>query len=54
VGQEHKIQIRAEVFNGLNRANFRLPEGFVGRPTFGKILSASPGRELQLSLRYSF
>ena len=54
VGQEHKIQIRAEVFNGLNRPNFRLPEGFVGRPTFGKILSASPGRELQLSLRYSF
>ncbi len=54
VGQEHKIQFRVEVFNGLNRANFRLPEGFVGRPTFGQILSASPGRELQLSLRYSF
>ncbi len=54
IGQEHKIQFRADVFNGLNRANFRLPEGFVGRPTFGQILSASPGRELQLSLRYSF
>ncbi len=54
IGNEHKIQFRAEVFNALNRANFRLPEGFVGRPTFGKILSASPGRELQLSLRYSF
>lgn len=54
VVNEHRIQCRVEVFNALNRANFRLPEGFVGRPTFGQVLSASPGRELQLSLRYSF
>ena len=39
-----RLQLRAEAFNLLNRANFDLPDNFFGSPTFGQILSAgAPG-----------
>ena len=47
-------QFRAEVFNLLNRANFGLPDNFVGSPTFGKILSADNPRRVQLGLKLLF
>ena len=52
--EDHTLQVRAEIFNALNRANFQLPDGFIGRPTFGRVLAAFPAREIQLALRLSF
>ncbi len=52
---EHtSLQFRAEVFNLINRANFGLPDNFVGSPTFGQVLSASNPRRIQLGLKLLF
>jgi outer membrane receptor protein involved in Fe transport len=48
------LQFRAEVFNLLNRANFGLPDNFVGSPTFGQVLSADNPRRVQLGLKLLF
>jgi len=49
-----KLQLRLEAFNLFNRANFSLPDNFVGSPTFGQILSAGSPRRLQLGARVLF
>jgi hypothetical protein len=55
VFREHAtLQFRAEAFNIFNRANFGLPDNFVGSPTFGQILSAGSPRRLQLGLKVLF
>ena len=46
--------LRAEVFNLTNRANFDLPERTLDLPTFGRIFSAGQARQLQVGLRLSF
>jgi len=52
---EHgSLQFRAEFFNILNRANFALPDNFVGSPTFGKISSAGEPRRVQAALKWIF
>jgi len=48
------LQFRAEAFNLLNRANFGLPDNFVGSPTFGQVLSADNPRRIQLGLKLLF
>lgn len=47
-------EVRAEAFNLLNHTNFDLPQRTADLPTFGRILSASQARQLQLGLRFSF
>ena len=54
IREETKLQFRMEFFNLLNRTNFDLPEGFVDRPTFGKIISAGPARQIQFALKLLF
>jgi hypothetical protein len=49
-----RLQLRAEVFNLLNRANFDLPDNFYGSPTFGRILSAQSPRHIQFGARLMF
>ena len=49
-----RIEIRWEVFNLLNRANFDLPHRFFGSPNFGRVFSAANAREMQFGVRYSF
>jgi hypothetical protein len=49
-----RLQLRAEVFNLLNRANFDLPDNFYGSPTFGRILSAGSPRHIQFGARLTF
>jgi hypothetical protein len=52
---EHgNVQIRWEVFNALNRANFGLPVRDVDVPNAATLTSADPGRSMQFGLRYSF
>jgi hypothetical protein len=48
------IEIRWEIFNLLNRANFDIPNRTYGSPDFGRILSAKNPREMQAGLRISF
>jgi hypothetical protein len=49
------FQFRAEFFNALNHTNLGTPNRFVNTPQFGTITEAStPGREIQLSARFSF
>jgi len=49
------VTVGLQAFNVFNRANFDLPEHFVDEPaTFGRILSAKAGRELQLTARFAF
>jgi hypothetical protein len=64
VGGSRRLQLRAEIFNLFNRANFGMPSRIVyaGRadiepplPTAGKITTTNgPSRQLQLSARFSF
>jgi hypothetical protein len=49
-----RLQLRAEVFNLLNRTNFDLPDNFLGSPTFGRILSAGSPRHIQFGARLTF
>ncbi len=50
-----KFEIRGEAYNALNHVNLGTPNRFVNTPQFGTITeAASPGREMQLSVRASF
>jgi Carboxypeptidase regulatory-like domain/TonB dependent receptor len=50
-----KLEVRAESFNLLNRANFDPPtlNAYLG-PTFGRILTAEPPRQIQFGMRLTF
>jgi hypothetical protein len=52
----YNIQLRWEVFNVLNRANFNQPSRTVNvtSPRFGQINSAGRAREMQFGLRFEF
>ena len=45
------IQFRAELFDVLNRTNFRLPDSDISSPTFNHILAAEPPRQVQFALK---
>jgi carboxypeptidase family protein len=49
-----RLQLRLEIFNVFNRANFDLPDAFLGSPTFGRILSAGAPRRVQLGVKALF
>jgi hypothetical protein len=48
------LQVRVELFNALNDANFALPGHTLGAPNFGVVSDASGGRTVQLGLRAVF
>lgn len=50
----HTIELRADMFNALNRTNFTAIDGNISSVRFGLATSAAPARSMQLSLRYSF
>ena len=54
IGDDGRLEVRWEIFNLLNRANFDVPNRIFGTPNFGRIFSAQNAREMQLGLRYSF
>ena len=49
-----QLELRWEVFNVLNKANFDLPNRIFGTPNFGRIFSAKNAREMQLGAKLSF
>ena len=52
--ETHRLQIRAEIFNLSNHANFGQPDARIDQPSAGIISSAGPGRQIQLALKYLF
>jgi hypothetical protein len=54
VAGTRQLELRWEIFNALNKANFDLPNRLFGTPNFGRIFSAKAPREMQLGARLSF
>ncbi|HEY3443697.1 MAG TPA: carboxypeptidase regulatory-like domain-containing protein [Paludibaculum sp.] len=55
VTESVRFQLRMEAFNGLNKVNLGTPNRFVNTAQFGTITEPStPGRQIQLSARFSF
>jgi Carboxypeptidase regulatory-like domain/TonB dependent receptor len=61
VAQRYRLQLRADVFDVFNHANFGPPGDVVGTPTFGKITrtrlptgEAGSSRQIQLAMKLSF
>jgi outer membrane receptor protein involved in Fe transport len=54
VSESTQFQFRAELFNILNRSNFRLPDCDISSPTFNHILAASAPRQVQFALKFMF
>jgi hypothetical protein len=54
VGGERVIEVRAEVFNLLNTANFGAPAGTQGAANFGTITTALDPRVVQFAVKYAF
>ena len=51
-GQEKiRAQLRAEMDNACNHANFYAPNTMVGDPRFGRISGALPSRDIQFGLK---
>ena len=48
------FQFRAELFDILNRTNFRLPDCDISSPTFNHILEAEPPRQVQFALKFIY
>jgi carboxypeptidase family protein len=46
-----RLELRWEIFNGFNRANFDGPNRIFGTPNFGRIFSAGPARQMQVGAR---
>lgn len=51
---DHRLQLRVEVFNLTNHANFAKPDARFGAASFGAISSAGPARQMQFGLKYLF
>jgi len=47
-----KIQLRGEFFNAFNQVHFDPPNVIVSSGSFGRILSAQPGRVVQVALKF--
>ena len=54
IGENLRVQFRAECFNLLNHPNFGLPTNDLESPAFGQILQAGSPRLLQLAVKFMF
>ena len=54
LGDDMRLELRIEMFNVLNRANFELPNRTAFTPNFGRIFGAKNPREMQFGLRFVF
>jgi hypothetical protein len=48
------LELRWEIFNLFNRANFDVPNRIFGSPDFGRVSSAKNPREMQFGIRFAF
>jgi hypothetical protein len=49
-----RLQLRWEIFNLLNHANFDVPNRVAFTPNFGRIFSARPARQMQFGVKMIF
>ena len=54
VSDDITLELRWEIFNVFNRANFDIPGRIAFTPGFGRIFSAKNAREMQFGLRLQF
>jgi hypothetical protein len=55
INESARLQVRLEAFNSLNKVNLGTPNRFVNTAQFGTITeSSTPGRQVQISARFSF
>jgi hypothetical protein len=54
VAEGHRLQLRGEAFNALNRVNLDNPNANINTANAGRITSAGSPRVFQVALRYSF
>ena len=54
IRERTRIQLRVDMFNAFNRANFKNPDTNVSNTTFGKISSTGPARNIQFGLKLLF
>jgi hypothetical protein len=54
LGEIVTAQLRAEIFNLFDRANFELPNAYFGSPSFGRVLAAGAPRRVQIGLKFIF
>jgi len=54
VTESTHLQFRAELFDILNRTNFRLPDSDISSPTFNHILEAQAPRQVQFALKFMY
>jgi hypothetical protein len=54
VTEPMQFQFRAELFDFLNRANFRLPDSDISSPSFNHVLAAEDPRQVQFALKFMF
>jgi hypothetical protein len=52
--ESKQLQFRAELFDILNRTNFRLPDSDISSPTFNHILAAQSPRQVQFALKFMY
>jgi hypothetical protein len=49
-----RLEIRWDIFNLLDRTNFNVPNRIAFTPSFGRVFSALPARQMQLGLKVIF
>lgn len=54
ITESKQLEFRAELFDVLNRTNFRLPDSDISSPTFNHILEADSPRQVQFALKFMF
>ena len=54
LGTGRRIQVRADIFNALNRMNYNNPQQAINNVNFGRITGAGGSRTIQLGARLTF
>lgn len=54
ITESQNLGLRADIRNLFNRAHFQTPVLTVNSAGFGQVMATAPGRNIQLSLRYTF
>jgi hypothetical protein len=48
------VDLRVQLFNAFNHANFSTPSTTLGTSVFGKIFGADRAREIEIAVKYTF
>jgi hypothetical protein len=54
IGGGQRLQVRADMFNALNRENFNNPQQAINNANFARITGAASARVLQFGARFTF